>query len=124
MMVLEAQACGCPVIAPAVGGIPEIIDNTVTGYVYDRKLGIEGIRQGMTWLYNGDQHQRACKSAVEYIEQGFTAEKMNREYMEIYEEAVNAHRPSLLNRLAQGLLLSGVSTARKLKPRKHIGESR
>lgn len=120
--ILEAQACGCPVIAPAVGGIPEIVDHQVTGYVYDRKLGVEGIRQGMDWLYSGDQHERASRAAAEYIAVNFTAEKMSREYAAIYEKAMAAHHPGPLNRAAQRVLLSGVSAARKLKQRRRRSE--
>jgi glycosyltransferase involved in cell wall biosynthesis len=31
LVVLEAQAAGCPVVATAVGGIPEQLEDTVTG---------------------------------------------------------------------------------------------
>ena len=34
MILLEAKSIGCPVIAPNIGGIPEIITNTVDGLLY------------------------------------------------------------------------------------------
>lgn len=34
-VVIEAQACGLPVIATPVGGVPEMILNGVTGYIID-----------------------------------------------------------------------------------------
>lgn len=34
LIVLEARAVGCPVIAPAIGGIPEIVEDGVDGWVY------------------------------------------------------------------------------------------
>lgn len=34
LIVLEARAVGCPVIAPAIGGIPEIVEDGVDGWLY------------------------------------------------------------------------------------------
>ena len=35
MVLLEAMACGCPVVSSRVGGVPEIVEDAVTGYLYD-----------------------------------------------------------------------------------------
>jgi L-malate glycosyltransferase len=34
MVILEARACGCPVIAPALGGIPELVQEGRDGLLY------------------------------------------------------------------------------------------
>lgn len=34
LVVLEARAAGCPVIAPAVGGLPELVEPGVDGWLY------------------------------------------------------------------------------------------
>ena len=34
MVVLEARAVGCPVIAPAIGGLPELVEPGVDGWLY------------------------------------------------------------------------------------------
>lgn len=34
LVVLEARAAGCPVIAPAIGGIPELVEDGVDGWLY------------------------------------------------------------------------------------------
>lgn len=34
MVVLEARAAGCPVIAPAIGGLPELVEPGVDGWLY------------------------------------------------------------------------------------------
>ncbi|SDQ14862.1 glycosyltransferase [Virgibacillus salinus] len=35
--VIEASACGKPVIVSNVGGLPEVVDHTVTGFVFENK---------------------------------------------------------------------------------------
>lgn len=34
LVILEARAAGCPVIAPRIGGIPEIVEDGVDGWLY------------------------------------------------------------------------------------------
>ena len=36
VVIMEANACGVPVIAANVGGIPELIENGVNGYLFDK----------------------------------------------------------------------------------------
>jgi glycosyltransferase involved in cell wall biosynthesis len=34
LVILEARAAGCPIVAPAVGGIPEFVQDGVDGWLY------------------------------------------------------------------------------------------
>jgi glycosyltransferase involved in cell wall biosynthesis len=34
LVILEARAAGCPVIAPRIGGIPELVEEGVDGWLY------------------------------------------------------------------------------------------
>ena len=35
LVILEARAAGCPVVAPEIGGIPELIQDGVDGYLFE-----------------------------------------------------------------------------------------
>ncbi len=115
MNILEAQACGCPVIAPAVGGIPEIVAHRSTGYLYDRKDGLSGLRSALEWLYSGDNYQRASREAAEHIRRNFTARRMCEQYADIYKHAATARRCGTGRRLICAAFRSGV---RLVLPRK------
>jgi glycosyltransferase involved in cell wall biosynthesis len=52
LIIIEARAVGCPIIAPRVGGIPELIDEGVDGYLYE--LGNEAeLAEAMQRILNG-----------------------------------------------------------------------
>ncbi|MBI4364106.1 MAG: glycosyltransferase family 4 protein [Candidatus Latescibacteria bacterium] len=55
-VVLESMACGTPVVAPAVGGIPEIIRSPETGILVERteRSVAEGLSAALSRAWNRD----------------------------------------------------------------------
>ena len=86
--LIEAQACGCPVIAPAIDGIPEYVARGASGFLYDRDDGLEGIRAAVDLLYAPGRYEEVSRAAAEYAARKHPAEKMCAEYLGIYEEAL------------------------------------
>ncbi|HSE61297.1 MAG TPA: glycosyltransferase [Candidatus Saccharimonadales bacterium] len=76
MVVIEALACGTPVIGMRSGAIPELIEDGVTGFVVDDEAGIaEAIRRI-------DAIDRtACRKA---FERRFTLNRMCQEHAALY----------------------------------------
>jgi glycosyltransferase involved in cell wall biosynthesis len=76
LTLIEAMACGCPVIAMNRGSIPEIIQNGVTGYVVE---DVEGMISAVEGIGNIDRS--ACRT---HALENFSPEKMADGYEEMY----------------------------------------
>lgn len=88
LVLIEAMACGCPVIAFNKGSIPELVNNGQTGYV------VSDAEEMAEAIIKIDQIDRAqCRK---HALQNFSAEKMTDGYEEIYyrilSRAENGHR--------------------------------
>ncbi len=76
MVMVEAMACGTPVIAYRGGSVPEVLDHGVTGFVCD------GIDRAVAAIGRVPELSRAaCRRA---FEQRFTAVRMASDYTAIY----------------------------------------
>ena len=82
LVMVEALACGTPVIAWRHGAVPEILDDGVTGFV------VEGMRQAIEAAENiGTISRQRCR---ETFEQRFSARVMARAYLDVYRELIGA----------------------------------
>ncbi len=78
LTLIEAMACGCPVIAFNKGAIPELIKTGVTGYV------VEDVEGMMDALHNIESISRAaCR---EHALTNFSAKKMTDGYEAVYKK--------------------------------------
>jgi glycosyltransferase involved in cell wall biosynthesis len=83
LVMIEAMACGTPVIAFRRGSVPEVVDHGVTGFVVDTEdEAIEAIGR------LGELDRRAVRRR---FEQRFTAKLMAEQYLRLYE---NLKRPA------------------------------
>jgi glycosyltransferase involved in cell wall biosynthesis len=74
--MIEALACGTPVVAWRRGSVPEVIDDGVTGFV------VESVGEAVAAIGRIDAIDRAgCRAA---FERRFLAERMARDYLEVY----------------------------------------
>lgn len=76
LVMIEALACGTPVIAWRNGSVPEVIDDGVTGFVVDSTAeAVEAVGRV------GDLSRLACRKA---FEARFDAARMARNYVDVY----------------------------------------
>lgn len=87
LVMIEAMACGTPVIAYNHGSVPEVIDDGVTGFIVsDEADAVEAVtRLGSL--------SRARVRAT--FEKRFTARRMAEDYVAIYRSLSRAQRPRL-----------------------------
>ena len=80
LSVIEAMACGTPVVAYRKGSMPEIVDDGVTGFLVD------GVDEAVTAVHAVDRVDRSTVRAR--AEERFDVERMVDGYLRVYERSL------------------------------------
>ena len=104
LVMVEAMACGTPVIAFNRGSVSEIVRDGLTGFIVDppdqqvqnskfkvqgggwiiKKRGVEGLVEAVKRIQEIDRS--ACRK---HVEENFTVDKMREGYEEVYRKVAN-----------------------------------
>ncbi|WP_202171317.1 N-acetyl-alpha-D-glucosaminyl L-malate synthase BshA [Bacillus sp. USDA818B3_A] len=89
LVALEAMACGVPCIGTDVGGIPEVIQQGVSGYIC--KVGdIDDISEKAVSLLNDpDLHKSMSFESLELVKNKFKADQIVEQYEQLYWQLLN-----------------------------------
>ena len=84
LVALEAMACGVPAVGTNIGGIPEVIEHGVNGFIAE--VGdIESIASyAMQLLSNDDLHKSMSTRAVEAVQTKFASNLILEQYEALY----------------------------------------
>ena len=90
MVMIEALACGTPVVATPFGSVTEIVDDAVTGFIREDAPALAAAVGAA-----GQLSRIACRRAVAGR---FSAQRMVSEHLALYRRVVDApaHRPITL----------------------------
>jgi glycosyltransferase involved in cell wall biosynthesis len=91
LVMIEAIACGTPVIAYGAGSVPEIVEDGVTGFIVENEVGAaDAVRERLRSLSRPQIRTR--------FEERFTARRMATDYLDVYQGlvATGARRLHLL----------------------------
>ena len=87
LVMIEAMACGTPVIAFNRGSVPEIVDDGVTGFIVEDIHGAIGAVDRLGHLSRAKVRKR--------FEERFTSRRMALEYLQVYRSLTDAMSPHL-----------------------------
>lgn len=94
---VEAMALEVPVVASNVGAIPEIIEDKVSGLLVDPNSINEWINALEFSIKNKDQTKLIAQRGKARIEGFFSAQKMSKNYHELFLDSINSQNPNKLN---------------------------
>jgi glycosyltransferase involved in cell wall biosynthesis len=84
LVMIEAMACGTPVVAFRCGSVPEVIDDGITGYAVEPDYGVNAISRAV---------RLNRKRVRQRFEERFTGRRMAQDYVGIYDNILNtSHR--------------------------------
>jgi glycosyltransferase involved in cell wall biosynthesis len=92
LVMIEAMACGAPVIAFNRGSVPEVVDDGVTGFVVEDETSAVA---AVSLLPNLSRQQVRLR-----FEERFTSRRMATDYLDVYRQLAEQAAPRL--RLATG----------------------
>src|SRR5688572_2235352 len=85
VVMIEAMACGTPVIAFPCGSVPEVVVPAVNGWIVeDEHAAVAAVDAAASF------DRAACRR---HFEERFTAERMARDYVALYRDLASAHAP-------------------------------
>jgi glycosyltransferase involved in cell wall biosynthesis len=92
LVMIEAMACGTPVIAFNRGSVPEVMDHGVTGFI------VQDMKQAIAAA--AEAHTLSRARIREVFETRFSASRMAKDYVELYGRVAELQGPRLVKKTA------------------------
>jgi len=88
LSILEAMSYQKPVIAPKTGGIPEIIDNGISGILITEHKAQEFADACVELIENKETRLKLGNNAYKKVVSKFSETKMAESYMQLYNNCI------------------------------------
>lgn len=89
LAALEAMACEVPVVASRVGGLPEVVEDGISGFLRDPN-DVDGMAAAATGLLRDPvQHAKFARAGLERVRRHFCAGRVVPQYEAYYQEVID-----------------------------------
>lgn len=85
--IMESMACGTPCVGFEIGGIPEMIEHKINGYVANYK-DANDLANGIRWVLEHKDRQALSDACVKKVEENYTEEVIAKQYLELYKSII------------------------------------
>lgn len=86
--IMEAMACGVPCVGFDVGGIPEMIDHEINGYVA-RFKDSDDLMRGIRWVLDPNtDYALLSHRAIRKVTSAYSERSVALKYIEVYDQAM------------------------------------
>lgn len=85
--IMESMACGTPCVGFEIGGIPEMIDHKINGYVTNYK-DANDLSNGIQWVLEHGDRQALSDACVKKVQENYTEEVVAKKYLELYKSII------------------------------------
>lgn len=121
-VIIEAFACGVPVVATRVGGFNEIIDHEKTGILVEPKNSAS-IAEGILKILNNHKLSNTIvNTAKQTVENLYTMEKNLQETAQLYRKCANFQRILVIKISSLGDIILVLPALKELKERFPAGK--
>jgi glycosyltransferase involved in cell wall biosynthesis len=86
--IIEAQAVGLPVLASNIGGIKELIENEITGLLFEPQSSEAIFKSIDDLLSTPELAKKLVENAYQQVQEKFTIEKMVKNYSDLYLDLI------------------------------------
>ena len=89
LSILEAMACGKPVVATNVGGIPEIVKHRINGFLV-KPDDVHELKNALLYmLENKDEAKKMADNAAKYVAENYSVDVVVEKMERVYEEVIS-----------------------------------
>jgi len=86
-MVLESLACGVPVIGFDIGGIPDMVEHKINGYLAKYK-SIKDLFNGIEWYFSIQNKKKIKLNARKIVLKKFNQQLIGNKYYNLYQDLI------------------------------------